>query len=143
MFLIPDGTFLVQLVNFAVFFGLLSVVFLRPVGQAIRKRREYINSLTADYDRYQSEARVLRAQAEAVRAAARRDAEATLAKARAAASNEAATISADYAARSQAAVEHALETVGAEFDAARGGQDALVGELAHLMLERAMLGGRS
>ena len=64
MFLAPDGTLLVQLANFAIFFALLSVVFLRPVSAAIRKRREYLNSLTSDYDSYQAQANALRAQAE-------------------------------------------------------------------------------
>ncbi|MGC1380730.1 MAG: ATP synthase F0 subunit B, partial [Candidatus Baltobacteraceae bacterium] len=64
-FLSIDGTLVVQLVNFAIFFAILNVVFLRPVAAAIRKRREYINSLVTDYDRYQAEARSLREQAEA------------------------------------------------------------------------------
>ncbi len=51
MFLSLDGTLFVQLVNFAIFFALLNVVFLRPVGRAIAKRREYINSLVSDYER--------------------------------------------------------------------------------------------
>ena len=45
MFLRIDGTFFVQLVNFAIFFAVLNVVFLKPVGAAIRKRREYIESV--------------------------------------------------------------------------------------------------
>jgi F0F1-type ATP synthase membrane subunit b/b' len=39
MFLSLDGTFWFQLVNFAIFFAILNVVFLRPVGEAIKKRR--------------------------------------------------------------------------------------------------------
>ena len=69
----------VQLVNFAIFFALLNVVFLRPVGRAIMKRRQYIDGLVADYDRYQGEAQTLREEAEAIRADARRKAEATVA----------------------------------------------------------------
>ena len=63
MFLSLDGTLIVQLVNFAIFFALLNLVFLRPVGRAIAKRRAYINSLASDYERYQEEARSLRAEA--------------------------------------------------------------------------------
>ena len=37
MFLSLDGTLVVQLINFAIFFALLSVVFLRPVGRGDRE----------------------------------------------------------------------------------------------------------
>ena len=71
-FLSIDGTLVVQLINFAIFFAVLSVVFLRPVATAIARRREYINSLVSDYDRYQANAHDLRAEADGIRAAARR-----------------------------------------------------------------------
>ncbi len=87
-FLSIDGTIVIQLINFAIFFVVLNVVFLRPVGAAIRKRREYINSLVSDYDRYQAEAKSLREEAEKARAAARREAEHAIAQARAQTSNE-------------------------------------------------------
>jgi len=38
-FLSVDGTLVVQLINFAIFFAVLNVVFLKPVAAAIRKRR--------------------------------------------------------------------------------------------------------
>jgi F-type H+-transporting ATPase subunit b len=136
MFLQPDGTFWVQLINFAVFFAILSVVFLRPVSRAIRERRAYINSVTTDYEKYQTEGSKLRADAEAVRAAARREAEATIAKARAEASNKAAEMSAQYTAQAQKTIENAQETAGAELTAARVGEDAIVRQLADLMVDR-------
>src|SRR5579872_5961076 len=105
MFLKLDGTFFVQLINFAIFFALLNLVFLRPVGRAIAKRRDYINSLVSDYDRYQAEARNLREEAEAIRAAARREAEQSIAAARASASNEAAEISSRYAQQAKSTIE--------------------------------------
>src|ERR1700722_11282788 len=119
MFLSLDGTFWIQLINFAIFFALLNVLFLRPVGKAIRKRREYIDSVVSDYASYQSEAKTLREQAERVRADPRRTAEAHLAKARGEASNEAATISADYNARTQSTVEEAHKRAGDALTAAR------------------------
>jgi F-type H+-transporting ATPase subunit b len=136
MFLSLDGTLVVQLVNFAIFFALLNLVFLRPVGRAIVKRREYINSLVSDYDRYQEEARGLRAEAENVRAAARRDAEHTVAAARAAGSNEAAEASSQYAQRARAIVEEAQRTAHSELEAARAGEEETVRQLAALMVER-------
>jgi len=135
MFLSLDGTLVVQLVNFAIFFALLNVIFLRPVGRAIVKRREYINSLVSDYDRYQEEARGLRAEAENVRAAARRDAEHAVAAARATGSNEAAETSSQYAQRARAIVEQAQRTAHSELEAARAGEEETVRQLAALMVE--------
>lgn len=135
-FLCVNGTLIVQLVNFAIFFAVLSVVFLRPVATAIRRRREYINSLVSDYDRYQSEARSLRAQAEAIRRDARREAENRVAAARAQASNEAAELSGRYAQQAQAIVEEAQRKAEDEFDTARVGEDDAVRGLADFMLDR-------
>lgn len=135
-FLAINGTLVVQLVNFAIFFAILNFVFLRPVGRAIAKRREYINSLVSDYDRYQEEARTLRAEAENVRVAARRDAEHRVAAARAAGSNEAAEVTSKYAQRAQTIVEEARRTAESELEAARVGEDTAVRELAALMVER-------
>ncbi len=138
MFLKLDGTLLVQLVNFAIFFALLNLVFLRPVGRAIAKRRDYINGLLADYERYQGEARNLRAQAEAIRAAARREAEQRVAAARARAGNDAAAISGEYAARAAKLAGDAQKQARSEFDAARAGESETARELASLMLERVL-----
>ena len=136
MFLQPDGTFWIQLINFAIFFVLLNALFFRPVSRAIMKRREYINSVTADYDTYQAEATALRAQAEDVRAGARRDAEAIVAKARAEASNQSAELAQQYAQKAQSVVEDAHRTVDAELASARANQDQAVRELADLMVNR-------
>ncbi len=125
-----------QLVNFAIFFVILNEVFLKPVGRAIAKRRAYINSLTLDYDRYAQQLRDLAAQAEAKRAAARRDAEASLAKARAAIANETAEIAAHYAASVHETVETAHQTVTSEIESARRGEQSAVRALAELMLQR-------
>jgi F-type H+-transporting ATPase subunit b len=135
-FLSIDGTLVVQLINFAIFFAVLNVVFLRPVASAISRRREYINSLVSDYDKYQAEASSLRAQAEGIRAAARRDAESLVAAQRARASNEAAELAAGYSERAKRIVEDAHLTAQREFDEARAGESAAVKGLAVFMLER-------
>lgn len=137
-FLSVDGTLVVQLINFAIFFAVLNVVFLKPVAAAIRKRREYINSLVSDYDRYQAEARSLRAQAEAIRADARRDAEGRVSAARARASDEAAEISGRYAAQAQEIVEQAQRTAQEELDAARASEPAAVRRVADYILDRVL-----
>ena len=135
-FLSIDGTLVVQLINFAIFFAVLNVVFLRPVAAAIAKRRAYINSLSADYERYQAEARDLRAQAESIRAAARREGEHRMASERARASNEAAEISTRYARDAQAIVDEAQREAQGALEAARAGEADAVRALAGLMLER-------
>jgi F-type H+-transporting ATPase subunit b len=134
-FLCVNGTLVVQLVNFAIFFAVLNVVFIRPVAKAIAKRRAYINSLVSDYARYQAEAQTLRAEAEDIRAGARREAEHLVATARARASNEAADVSSHYALQAQSIVEQAQKTAQNEFEAARAGEGETVRGLAALMLE--------
>jgi F-type H+-transporting ATPase subunit b len=136
MFLSLDGTLFVQLFNFAIFFALLNLVFLRPVGRAIAKRRDYINSLVSDYDRYQEEARNLREEAEGIRAAARREAEHHVAAARAAASNEVAEMSTRYAQQAKSTIEEAQKTAQAELEKARAGEAETVRGLAKVMLDR-------
>lgn len=132
---------LVQFVNFVIFFAILSVVFIRPVSRAIVKRREYINSVTNDYDRYQAEAHALRAQAESIRATARREAEHLLARERAEASNQAGSIAAQSSAEASKIVADAERTVIAELQAARANEQQTVRELAGLMVERALTEG--
>ena len=138
MFLKVDGTFFIQLINFAIFFALLRVVFLKPVGNAIRKRREYINSLVAHYDMYREQAADLEAQAQATRAAARREAEGVLTKTRAESSNQTAAISEDYSRQANALIEEAHRTAQSELDAARERGRATVRDLANLMVERTL-----
>ena len=137
-----DGTLIVQLINFAIFFAVLSVVFLRPVSNAIKERRAYINSLMSDYDKYQHDAVLLRAEAENERSGARRDAVEMIAKARASASNEAAHLTADYNAKVQSTVNAAHQTVESELDAARVQEDAVVRQLADMMLDRTIGGSK-
>jgi F0F1-type ATP synthase membrane subunit b/b' len=138
MFLTLDGTFLIQTLNFAIFFALLSVVFVRPVSRAIRKRREYINSLATDYDAYQTQGKALREQAESIRAGARREAEAIMTKARAEASNTAAELATSYSAQVRSTIERADETVAGELEKARVNENETVQQLANLILERTL-----
>jgi F0F1-type ATP synthase membrane subunit b/b' len=138
MFLRLDGTFWIQLVNFAIFFALLNVLFLRPVGQAIRRRREYINGVVSDYATYQAEAKTLRERAESVRSDARREAEQKIAKARADASNETAELASQYAAQVQATVEEAQRNANGELVHARSNEERIVNQLSEAMLERTL-----
>jgi F-type H+-transporting ATPase subunit b len=138
MFLLPDGTFWVQLVNFAIFFALLNVLFLKPVGRAIRKRREYIDGVASDYAKYQADAKALRERAEQVRAQARREAEQRIARARADASNEVAALASRFSVEVQSTVEEAQRGANAELDRARANEDSLVRQLADLLVDRSL-----
>lgn len=140
MFLSLDGTFWIQLINFAIFFALLNVLFLKPVGQAIRKRRDYINGVVSDYAKYQASAKELHERAEAIRAEARREGEQKIAKARADASNQTSELSTQFSEQAQKIVEDAQAKANAELDRARAGEDALVGQLSGMLVDRA-LGG--
>jgi len=127
---------LVQLINFAIFFAILNVIFLRPVSAAIRRRRAYINSLVSDYDEYQTQAKSLREQAEGVRASARLDAEQRVAAARAAGSNEAAELATRYSQQAAGIVGEAQQTARRELDEARAGESAAARSVADFMLDR-------
>jgi F0F1-type ATP synthase membrane subunit b/b' len=137
MFLKVDGTFWFQLVNFAIFLAILNVVFLRPVGEAIKKRRAYIESVEGDYMKYRSSVRDARAEAEQTRAVARREADETIAKARTAGENEAAVIVGDRTAEALAIADLARATVATEVQAARAREGELAQALAKTLLERA------
>jgi ATP synthase F0 subunit c len=138
MFLSLDGTFWIQLINFAIFFAILNVVFIRPVQRAIANRRAYIDGLVQDYDQAQARAAELRAQAEQIRIEAHREADHVLSRERNEAGNEAAKIAATYASHASEIVERAHATVYAEVQAVLPRQDALARELATGIVSRVL-----
>jgi len=138
MFLTPDGTFFFQLINFAIFYAILNVVFLRPIGNAIKERRAHIDGVHSDYERYDHQYQVLRAEAEAKRAAARREADELVAKARAAAETEAETIALEQSASAAALAAEAREIVEAEIATAKTREEELSQTLARVLLKRAV-----
>ena len=138
MFLKIDATLIVQVVNFVLFIVFLNIVFLRPVGAAIAKRRAYIDGLAHDIEAAEADVRSARGAAEERRAAARREAEATVAKARVGAQSEAAEIVAGYQQRAGGIVEEAHREVGTEIAAARANEDQIVDSIAQTLLERAI-----
>ncbi len=138
MFLSIDGTLIVQIINFIVFFAILSVVFLKPVGAAIAKRRAYIDSIAKDLEGAQGDAAAIRAQAAQKRAQARREADQSIVKARGEAQTEAAKIQAEYGERASALVATAHKTVESELATANANVDALAKQLADTMLERTL-----
>ena len=137
MFLSLDGTFWIQLVNFAIFFAILNVVFMRPVGEAIKKRRAYIDSVQSDLGTHEKQALALRAEAEQKRIAARRGADEAVAQARSEADAEAARTVASAGARAQAITDEARRTIADEVDAAKAREGELSAALATTLLSRA------
>ena len=127
MFLSIDGTLAVQIVNFIVFIVLLNIVFLKPVGAALKKRRAYLDSLSHDVESAQAEVAGLRGRADEARAAARREAEASLE---------------EYRSRADAIVAEAQAAVAQEIAAARGRETEIVDALAGEMIDRAVGAGR-
>jgi len=138
VFLSVGGTFVVQVVNFIVFMLVLNIVFMRPVGAAIAKRRAYVNGLAADIESAEADVRALRGQADAKRAAARREGDDVIAKARAAAQNEAAETSTVSLARAATITGEAHAAVAAEVATARSKEDEIVASLSRTLLERAL-----
>jgi F0F1-type ATP synthase membrane subunit b/b' len=138
MFLSLDGTFWFQLVNFAIFFAILNVVFLRPVGEALKKRRAYIDGVHSDFERYDRQIQSFRNDAEGRRAAARREAEELVAKTRASAETEAAAAVATRASEAQVIAETARDAVAAEVASARSREPELSQALARTLLDRAI-----
>ena len=141
MFLQIDGTFILQIVNFFVFLAILNVVFLKPVGAAIAKRRKYIDSVTSDYENFITEEKSLRAQADGLRAEARREAEAKASAYRAETEAQIQAVNDEYGSKVQALIESAHETVSQELAEARAKEPQLVEELAETMVARAMEAG--
>jgi F-type H+-transporting ATPase subunit b len=143
MFLLPDGTFWFQLINFAVFFAILNVVFLRPVGDAIKKRRAHIEEVQSDLDRYAKQSDASNADADGRRAAARREADELIARAKSDAEREAQLTIDGESAMAHAIIEQARATVALETNAAKAREGELSAALANTLLERALGGSRS
>ncbi len=138
MFLSVDGTALVQLINFAIFFLIVRALFLQPVGEALRKRREYIDGVKADSDRYRGEIKGVRAEAEARRGVARREAQELIAATRAGADAEAMEIAARFTENANVIAAEARQTIEAEMQSARERGKELARTLGRSLLERAV-----
>jgi len=140
MLLALDGTVVVQIVNFIVFLAIMDVIFFRPVGAAITRRRAYIDGLKHDIETLDQDVKSLRGQAEAQRAAARREADEAIAQARIAFGKETDAIVAEAQGQAMEIVRRARTQVETEIQAARGQEPRIVDALAGEMVARA-LGG--
>ena len=137
-----NGTLFVQIVNFIVFLAIMNVIFFKPVGAAIARRRAYIDGLASDIEQLARESKSLRTTAEERRAAARREADAFLAQARLKIGSESDAIVSEAQKRASEIAARAQAEVEREVQSARAQETRVVGALASEMLERA-LGGVS
>ena len=135
-FLCVNGTLVVQFINFAIFFAVLNVVFLRPVATAIAKRREYINGPRLGLRSLPSRGAQLARRGGGDSRSPRGEKPSIACRARARASNEAAEMASRYAQQAQSIIEAAQKTAQAELEAARAGESDAVRGIAGLMLER-------
>jgi len=135
-----DGTLIVQLGNFIVFLAILNVIFMKPVGAAIARRRAYSEGLRHDIEKLQGSANDIRGEADARRLQARREAEEAIAKARTIAGKEADAQITEAQARAAKIVADAHAKVGGEVESARAEEPRIVAALADELVGRA-LGG--
>jgi F-type H+-transporting ATPase subunit b len=137
MLLSIDGTFLVQILNFILFWVLLNYLFITPTRRAIEERHKYVTNLYREGDELSAQTATLTAQADGILNAARRRTEDAMRSASARASDETHAIERQATEEAAATVALAQATVASERAAARTKQQSFINELARTMVERA------
>lgn len=138
MLLSLDGTFLIQILNFIVFWALLNQFFIAPTRRAIEERQRAIATQYAEGDAFAAQARQLRAQADEILSEARRKTEEAMRAAASRASDETWAIENKALEESNAIVQLAHATVASERAQAVAAQRPFVEELARSMVGKAM-----
>jgi F-type H+-transporting ATPase subunit b len=138
MLLSIDGTFLVQILNFVVFWVLLNYVFIAPTRRAIEERLRVIAATQREAQEFRGRAAALQAESDALIDAARRRTEEIMREAgnRAAAESHEIERKASEEAAASVALAHAA--VASERAHATEKQGPLVQELARAMADRAV-----
>lgn len=138
MLLSIDGTFLIQILNFILFWVLLNFLFIAPTRRAIEARQKYVTDLYREGDEFAAKAKQLQAKADAILADARRQTDEAMRSAAGLASDEVHAIERKAAEEAAATVQLAHATVANERAEAIDKQQAFVAELARSMVERAI-----
>ena len=138
MLLSFDGTLLVQILNFVVFWALLNVVFIGPTRKAIEARQRYVADLYRDADTLATAAKELQSQADGILSDARHATDAMMRDAATRASDETHTIERNAVEEAAASVAVAQATVASERAQAVSKQAPFVEELARTMASRAI-----
>lgn len=137
MLLTLDGTFLIQMLNFVVFWALLNYLFIAPTRKAIVARQQFIAKQFGEADELRAVADSLRAEADKVLDEARRQTHAVMREASAEAEQSVRSIENRAMEESNAIVALAQATVVSERTAALEKQKPFIEELARTMVERA------
>lgn len=137
MLLSLDGTFLIQMINFVVFWMLLNWLFIAPTRRAIDARQQYITTRFSEAEELDGVADTLRAQTENVLGEARRQTAAVLRETATEVERVVRGIENAAMEEANALVQLAHATVAAEQARAVEAQGPFVEELARTMVERA------
>lgn len=138
MFLKLDGTFWIQIINFFIFYAILNVVYIKPASAALRKRREYLDSLHNEYEAALRDVEELKNESDDKRAEGRREGDHVASGIRNEAMKQAEEIVAKAQTEFSRIVEEAETKIHREMSIARASEDRLVAELAGEMVERAV-----
>jgi F-type H+-transporting ATPase subunit b len=138
MLLTIDGTFLVQILNFVVFWVLLNIVFIAPTRRAIEERLRLIAATQREAREFQERAAALQAESNALVDAARRRTEEIMREAATRAAAESHEIERKASDEAAASVALAHAAVASERAHATEKQGPLVQELARAMVNRAV-----
>lgn len=138
MLLSPDGTLLVQMLNFVAFWLLLNALFIAPTRRAIEARQRIIAEHRRAADEANAKTASLGAQAAAILDDARRRTDEIMREGAANAAAAAKDIEKLALEDASATVALAQARVAAEHAEATAKQDLFVGELARTMASRAL-----
>jgi len=138
MLLTIDGTFLVQILNFVVFWVLLNYVFIAPTRRAIEERLRVITAAQRESRDLRERAAAVQAEADALIDAARRRTDEVMREASTRAAAESHEIERKASEQAAASVALAHAAVASERTQATEKQSALVQELARAMVNRAV-----
>ena len=138
MLLQPDGTLIVQILNFVAFWMLLNWLFIAPTRRAIEERQRVIAKLHADADAARASASALEGEAAGLRDDARRRTDEIMRDGAAKAAASAKEIERRAAEEAAATIALAQAKVATERADAAAKQDVFVGELARSMAHRAL-----
>ncbi len=138
MLLSIDGTFLIQILNFVVFWILLNIVFIAPTRRAIEERLRLIAATQRESRELLERAAAIQAEADALIDAARRRTDDIMREAAGRAAAESRDIERAASEKAAASVALAHASVASERAHATEKQGALVQELARAMVHRAV-----
>jgi F-type H+-transporting ATPase subunit b len=138
MLLSIDGTFLVQMLNFVLFWVLLNFVFIAPTRRAIEERMRLVAGQHREAQGLRARVAARKAEADAAIDAARRRTEQIMREAAVRAANETHDIERKAAEEAAASIALAHAAVASERAQATQKQGPFVEELARAMVTRAI-----